>query len=194
MSIPTHYCTAGSTCLDTSHQFHTSKFNLIQKKYTQSKGQHTTKPANTFIVWAQFSLNWPPSLTQAEKPWPRPLLYLSWNVFHGMQDALGRNSGPLPNLIGICWLIARVWLTRYPVVLCKQDNRAGKLKEHAHPLVRTWYPFPVLDAVTVKLCPAWLYHHLSIIPYSYLESSHYCCHVKTSLTPKYGDFCILTPI
>lgn len=43
-----------------------------------------------------------------------------------MQDALGRESGRLPNLIGICWLIAWLWLTRYPVVLCKQDNIAGK--------------------------------------------------------------------
>lgn len=43
-----------------------------------------------------------------------------------MQDALGRESGRLPHLIGICWLIAWFWLTRYPVVLCKQDNIAGK--------------------------------------------------------------------
>lgn len=67
---------------------------------------------------------------------------------HGMQDALGRKSGRLPNLIGICWLIAWFWLTRCPVVLCKQESIAGKSERACRPL---WCPlsfaFPVLAAV-----------------------------------------------
>lgn len=55
-----------------------------------------------------------------------------------MQDALGRESGRLPNLTGICWLIAWFWLTRYPVVLCKQDNIDGKSG-------RAWTPFGALS-------------------------------------------------
>lgn len=68
-----------------------------------------------------------------------------------MQDALGRESGRLPNLIGICWLIAWFWLTRYPVVLCKQDNIAGKSGRACTPFgALSFFAFPVLDAVTLS--------------------------------------------
>lgn len=38
----------------------------------------------------------------------------SWYVRYN--GPLGRNSGLLPNVRGICWLKVRLWLTRYPVV------------------------------------------------------------------------------
>lgn len=108
------------------------------------------------IMWERRSLNWPPRPTQARKPpAKRPPLSLSWNVFHGMQDALGRKSGRLPNLIGICWLIARLGLTRYPVVLCKQDNIAGKVEERARPSVPSFFAVPVA-ATEKKSRSAWL--------------------------------------
>lgn len=108
-----------------------------------------------------------------------------------MSDVLRRRSGLLPNLGGICWLKAKVWLTRYWVVLCKQDNGAGKLTEPVRPLVPCLYLF--LLPVQWLLNYPWLYH-LCIISCSCLVFSYCCCRVKTWLTANYVEFCILTSI
>lgn len=89
-----------------------------------------------FLIEAAFQFG-----TKAKTPWSGSLLDLSWNVCSGMQDALCRNGGQLLNLLGICWVIARSQLTRYLLVLNKQDNSAGRLTGHALPLVPTLSSF-----------------------------------------------------
>lgn len=145
-------CQQSCTLLSSSKAAH-SPMNLNLKAHGsgvsmiwKSAGGFITRGSVFIEAASQFG-------TKAKAPRSGSLLYLSWNVCRGMQDALRRNGGQLLNPLGICWVIGWARLTHYPVVLSKQGDCAGRLTEHAVPLVPTlsglwWDHYNIIPCLT----------------------------------------------